>query len=332
MDSCGVEDMEPRNPQQPVVLGYFYGGVHESFLQFKDKFDLLAWSLQWDQEKKLRMFPGYLKGVAQDAYLALPQKVQRDWERLKQALVAKFLPAEHLRLAQSALMTQCQRPDESVASFATEMEKLIREAFPTMPAEHRKQVMRMHFIYGLRPGLKEKILTSLPTAGYEEAFAVAKNTEAGLALTHGVEAGYGNPRPVGIGPTSSHQVFAGFAVKQPNALKDEVEQLRKQVEKLNRSAVSSPRKAPLRHHWSSTGKAICSACDDEGHIQKFCHGKPGTRKKGAGQGVQMYSVGSPFAGQVKQSLTVVSDDETEVEALREQVKALQDRLLSKAGF
>ncbi len=96
--------MEARNPEQPMTLGYFYGGVQESLLQFKDKFDLLAWSLQWDHEKKLRMFPGYLKGVALDAYLALPQEVRSDWERLKGAMVERFLPPEHLRLAQSALV------------------------------------------------------------------------------------------------------------------------------------------------------------------------------------------------------------------------------------
>ncbi len=84
------------------------------------------------------MFPGYLRDVALQAYLGLPREMREDWEALKVAFTMRFMPPEHIRLAQSALLGRTQHPAESVASFATAIEQLVREALPGTPSEHRE--------------------------------------------------------------------------------------------------------------------------------------------------------------------------------------------------
>ncbi len=307
--------MEPRNAEQPMTLGYFCGGVQESYLQFLDKFRLLAWSLQWDNDKKIRMFPGYLKGVAQDAYLALPDEVRQDWDQLKQALLDRFMPPEHLRLAQTALINKQQRPDESVAAYATAVEKLAREAFPTMPTEHRKDLIRMHFVNGLRPGLRQRILTSHPGASYDDVFAASKSIEAGLTLTESATNWASTTTEYSTG--NDHRVFAGFTPKQPKGAKGN----------LGHSMLNSSQK---RFQWSASGKPICSACQVEGHIKRFC---PNMAQEARRNIAQSYYIAPLMKNpESMQYLTVVDDEESEVEVLRRQVKALQDRKQSKAGF
>ncbi len=212
-------------------------------------------------------------------------------------------------------------------TFATAIEKLVREALPTIPSEQRQQIIRMHFVNGLRPTLKQKILTSLPAASYQEAFAVAKNVEAVMALTQGVERQWGQTGS-GVSSDVSHRVFAGFAVKQSMGMEAEIEQLRKQVEKLSHSAGKS--NSSQHHRWSSTGKPICGACGHEGHIRKFCRGKQ--EKKGNRHSALMHCIQGQVSDKEDQVLTILEEDETELEVLRRQVKAYQDRERSRFGF
>ncbi len=111
-DITRIAMASPRNPEQPFSVGYFYGGLAESFIQFLECFQLLASSQEWETQKKLRMFPGYLRDVSLQAYLGLLRETRKDWEALKVAFTTIFMPPEHIHLAQGAFLGCTQHPTE----------------------------------------------------------------------------------------------------------------------------------------------------------------------------------------------------------------------------
>ncbi len=86
----------------------------------------------------------------------------------------------------------------------------MHEALPGTLSEHREPTIRLHFINGLQPEIKQQILMTLPATSYQDAFGVAKNIEAGLALTRGVN--LSNLQSSGM--SNSYPVYTGFVVRR----------------------------------------------------------------------------------------------------------------------
>ena len=220
-----AHSIETNSVEHPRRARLFYGHPEESFLEFLDDFEMVAHIEGWDAARKVRMLPGYLREAAERKYLELPQPTRDDWALLRQALTDTFLSPSTTALFHLALSTWTQEPGESVTTYATDVEQLVQNAYPTVPTQHRLPYLHTAFMTGLRPDMKLHVLTTQPTATYEQAFSLAKNFEFGRKLYGGVNGGNAS--------SSGNQVYVGFVVNDPQkSIFETVDRLSKQVEAL----------------------------------------------------------------------------------------------------
>ena len=88
--------MDLRNLKELATMGLrpgnFKGQNGEDPERFMGKFDRLAAYGEWDDEKKLSVFPLLLDDKAYDFYEASPREVKTNYDRLKTAFLAHFEP------------------------------------------------------------------------------------------------------------------------------------------------------------------------------------------------------------------------------------------------
>ncbi len=153
------------------------------------------------------MIPGFLRDTALLHYREFDPAVQGDWDRLHQALATHFVPLQDTQLHANALAARKQESGEEVTHYATALQKLVRSAYPTMPADHHQGVLRDFFIKGLRRDIQAHILTTMPGASFQEALGVAQSFDTGLKLLQGVR-DLTSKEAYGEKP----KVYAGFAL------------------------------------------------------------------------------------------------------------------------
>ena len=129
-----------------------------SFQEFAERFVLVARACQWPAMQRACILPTYLEGRALDCYRELPKAIQADFDTLVSELEEKLqLPGIE---KQSAMKMKYRRmkPKESLESYASDIKKLARRAYPRMDEETRDSVALDHFLFGLTPDLQDKLI------------------------------------------------------------------------------------------------------------------------------------------------------------------------------
>ncbi len=148
------------------------------------------------------------------------------------ALKTKFKPAQLSDLRSVELHSRSQGPKESVADFAQAIQKLMKQAYPEVADEARRQLMKRFFLNGLHHDLRRLVLISKP-ATFEEAETQARAQEASDHVVFG-SAPYLNKNKAS---TSSCSVKTE-EVMDLNAMKEAVDRLERKIEASERRVSS----------------------------------------------------------------------------------------------
>ncbi len=180
--------------------------MEESFIDFMDSYDLASTSEGWTPQRKAKQQWRYLNKSARTYWSEQPDRF--DWEKIKVILHKQFVPPEISRFKNDLLIQKQQKSGESIAEYATDITKLVSDAYPHVPAEFRKEILRSHFIRGLHPDMFFHVTSSRPGATYEEAFQLAQNYQIGKKLLQHNVGGFGKDND-----EEQPQVYAGFRLQ-----------------------------------------------------------------------------------------------------------------------
>ena len=149
---------------QVPLLAPFRGDPKEededSFTDWIEQFEELAEWHSWGDTARLRQLRMRLQGPARVYCRSRPQKEQESYEALKEVLKERYMPV-HIQSVQSALYYELkQGTAEPVDSYAQDLWKLFRKAYPKIAAEGGEEAERSltsKFLSGLWPQLQKKL-------------------------------------------------------------------------------------------------------------------------------------------------------------------------------
>ncbi|KAF6216061.1 hypothetical protein GE061_000399 [Apolygus lucorum] len=155
--------------------------VHEGKTSWEDyagHLDIVAAANGWSIERKGSKLASALRGSVLGVVLAMvPPEKRMDFISLSYALKLR-LGQQHLSLkSQSELQSKAQRPGESLAEFAMDIERTVRLATPDWPKRCRDEVALHAFLRGLRDQGAKKILTSYAPKTLQDALTRAQLIE-----------------------------------------------------------------------------------------------------------------------------------------------------------
>ncbi len=151
-------------PQVPTFNGEERTLSGETFEEWREQFEMVATLSGWDARTKLVNLATRLRGQAYAFYRSCTLARRADYDTLVEELARRFTPV-HLQAVQSSRFHErTQKPHESVDDFAQDLQQLFHRAYPTTQIGTReaeelgRSVLANHFISGLRPELKNKIV------------------------------------------------------------------------------------------------------------------------------------------------------------------------------
>jgi len=115
----------------------FYGQKAEDFNSWIDIFELTSNAYGFDDDRKAKILPAYLRETALHKYKALTEDTRKDYKEMVKQLKEALKPAEQKRWAQGRLAEIKQNDEESVQAFALKLQKLVKLAHPELTQEQR---------------------------------------------------------------------------------------------------------------------------------------------------------------------------------------------------
>ena len=151
-------------------------GGHQEVEEWFNNFDRVALASGWDEKVKGEMLPMKLKDQALRKWELMEKDQRLNYEKVKNYLIKKLDSVENLSEKMTRFNERVQRVDESVEDFSRELQKLVVKAFPDMPEKSRETLLAQRFSSGLRPRIKEKLMTA-DLNNFEECLLLAKRAE-----------------------------------------------------------------------------------------------------------------------------------------------------------
>ncbi|GAB0093691.1 hypothetical protein DMENIID0001_088640 [Sergentomyia squamirostris] len=112
-------------------------------------FNMTATTYGWTLKQKGAVLANVLSGKAMAVLANLPEESRFDWDKVVQALKTRF-GREHLQdLAHVEFKSRRQQAKEELASFAGEIRRLVRMAFPECPAVAHDRIATAQFVDGI---------------------------------------------------------------------------------------------------------------------------------------------------------------------------------------
>lgn len=166
------------NPRPVVMPDMFSGSKEDDWEAWLTHFETCAILNKWEGVTKAQFLSVRLKGTAQRSLQELPVDVRNDFDQLKTALTAKFLPGEKLELYKAEFRSRRKESGESLREFADSLTKLARKAYPDVPAGHREELAKDKFIDGIESKETRVKLREITTKTLDEALCRAVQLEA----------------------------------------------------------------------------------------------------------------------------------------------------------
>ncbi|KAF6202628.1 hypothetical protein GE061_003027 [Apolygus lucorum] len=149
-----------------------------SWEDYAGHLDIVAAANGWSIERKGQKLASALRGSALGVVLAMvPPEERMDFISLSSVLKLRF-GQQHLSLKwQSELQSKAQRPRESLAEYAMDIERIVRLATPDWPERCRDEVALHAFLRGLRDQEAKKILSCYAPKTLQDALTRAQLME-----------------------------------------------------------------------------------------------------------------------------------------------------------
>ncbi|XP_070570959.1 uncharacterized protein [Ptychodera flava] len=310
-----------------VTPSRFYGRLGDDVETFLKEFDRAARANRWTDERKAEILPAYLREFAADFWNDLNDHTKYDYDQVTAALRENFLPKETQRLFYNELYNRKQKPGEPVEEFARIIQRLTLRAHMDMPREFQSELMREHFIRGLRSSLKRMVMSKDPVT-FEEAVRVAKAEECNEELVNGKgdvslfstldpfnakSASQEDKTVAAVQPPTSDNIMQSMLetlMKRMETMIDEkMEKFNAPLEKNSDSAdkaapanrttsrdrrSSRNRGAPGRNQRTTDGLPICNICHRVGHVQRHCPDRQNQRQQPQMSQQMQPTAGYPF--------------------------------------
>lgn len=248
-----VGEERPRSAEmgkgvaKPIIVPGKYDGQTD-LGEYLSHFDLCIRANGWEAPQA-GMFLGLsLTGVARRLLTGLEPATEAGYWELRAALERRFQPPNQVEMYKALVRNRERRKEEPLQSFAEDVLRLTRLAYPVADAGTTDSMARDRFVEGLRDKkLRHWIFQSKPRS-LEDAVANSLEAEAFL------ESDRGNPEPQVVRATNTTMA------EQLLALTEEFAAWRGQAE-------AAGKRGPRRENG---GTIKCFRCRKEGHYRRQC--------------------------------------------------------------
>ena len=142
------------------------------------QFECCATANNWNEEKRLRVLPAFLRGPAATYFHALPNEAKDSYQHLKESLQACFCPIVDRERNFSEFESRRLKPGEDPTIFLWNLKELLSKADPSLQENAREALLSRQFMRGLPEGMRLKLLEANPTPSLEEMEKFAKRFRA----------------------------------------------------------------------------------------------------------------------------------------------------------
>ena len=178
-----LKAQEPSPTQIPRDAVRIFNGSEDEYGpdEFIQDFAIQARACRLSEDSKARQLPLFLKGHALEAYANLSVENQQSFSAVAKWLRVHFSNPQAKSLAAAELKGRTMRKDETPRSYARELLKLGRMAYPKMESCDLQTFLLHEFTWGLPVPLRETIL-SLDVLTVDQAAATAQRLLTRRAL------------------------------------------------------------------------------------------------------------------------------------------------------
>jgi hypothetical protein len=154
-----------------MVMPEKFGGAGD-WEDWVFQFETVAVINKWTEEQKTLYLRLCLVGNALSAFRDLPEENRESYAKAREALGRRFNPKEASEKEKARFIKRTRNPGEDIATFATDLERLARRAYPSWPEDARKVVVRDRFLNGLDGNIRVWVKQAGPVS-LEDAIGVA---------------------------------------------------------------------------------------------------------------------------------------------------------------
>ena len=169
-----------------IIPEKFESGDISSWLR---QFEVCAIANGWNNDKKLKILPAFLRGQAATHYFALDDDKKADYGELKKNLTSALCPPVDREKHYADFDNRFLRPNEDPSTYLWELKELLTKADDSLSADARDALLCRQVMKGLPEQLRLKLLESDPTPKLDTMInfirrfrAVHRTTEPVLSL------------------------------------------------------------------------------------------------------------------------------------------------------
>ena len=210
----------------------YSGEPQQSFEEFCDIFEIVTRASGLTDQRRAELMPAFLRGVALDKYKELNPNL--NYTQLKTALRQAFTNPADCKYKLAQLNARRQYADEPILTFAYEIKKLVKDAYPSFRDQDRERLGLQYFLDRMRPEVKDRLL-GVDFATFEEALSKAQSLESALGLkevAYGVAVGAVSHPQNSIDPRAIFALTTREEEKKENALMDKLAALQRDIQML----------------------------------------------------------------------------------------------------
>ena len=268
---------------RPAVMPESYDGTGD-WGEYQQYFEQCGLVNGWQDPVKAQFLSVRLRGPAQRFFATIPAARQANWQHLCADMAQRFLPPGTALQCKAQFKSRRRTGQESLATLADELRKLVVRAYPHMPDQDREELVRDQFIEALSPVSLRVRLQENPPATVQAAVEMALHLER----VWGCVDMPSNAAQRMVGPYGEPLQQQLVATVTPSSTSRTVETA-DLVKLLSRMEARLSDLEERRNFRPRSGPAVqergalptCWGCGKVGHMQRECRS---SRHNGAGRG------------------------------------------------
>ncbi|KAJ1518892.1 hypothetical protein ONE63_011505 [Megalurothrips usitatus] len=149
-----------------------------SWAVFESQFNSAARRNGWSAEEKGCRLLAALRGPAADLVQTLPAADHENYAQLRARLASHYGAAQGSSAAQAEFQARKQRADEPLRTYATELSRLVRLAYPSWPEEPLQTTAHEAFVKGIADDALRRQVRLRQTTTMDAALSAALHIES----------------------------------------------------------------------------------------------------------------------------------------------------------